>query len=81
VAPLLEWNEKKLREYIQKNQVPTHALLNWNQHGWYYESLGCIICTTPIGPHESRRSGRWRWFNQESDDKECGLHVVHKDEV
>lgn len=82
VAPLVDWNEKKLREYIHTHQVPTHKLLDWNQDGWYYESLGCVICTTPIGPHEPRRAGRWRWFNANSDDnKECGLHVVNKDEV
>jgi 3'-phosphoadenosine 5'-phosphosulfate sulfotransferase (PAPS reductase)/FAD synthetase len=43
--------------------------------GWYYESLGCVICTTPIGPHEPRRAGRWRWFNALDGKKECGLHL------
>ncbi len=82
VAPLAFWKEKELRDYIAKHQVPTHKLLNWNQDGWYYESLGCMICTTPIGPGEPRRAGRWRWFNnQEESDKECGLHNVKKDEV
>ena len=83
VAPLLDWSEKKLREYIAENQVPMHKLLNWNQDGWYYESLGCVICTTPIGPNEPRRAGRWRWFNALDDDKECGIHnnKTHKDEV
>jgi phosphoadenosine phosphosulfate reductase len=84
VAPLVDWTEEKLREYIKVNQVPVHKLLLWNQNGWYYESLGCIICTTPIGPHEPRRAGRWRWFNDTSpEDKECGLHGEreHKDEV
>jgi len=80
VAPLVDWTEAQLREYLEKNQVPIHKLLSGDQEGWYYESLGCVICTTPIGPHEPRRAGRWRWFNQE-DDKECGLHVVNKDEV
>ncbi len=82
VAPLVDWSEERLREYAQQNGVPIHKLLNWNQGGWYYESLGCVICTTPIGPNEPRRAGRWRWFNSnEVDGKECGLHVVHKDEV
>ncbi len=83
IAPLVSWTEKQLREYAQANQVPVHKLLNWNQEGWYYESLGCVICTTPIGPYEARRAGRWRWFNALDPDanKECGLHVVKKDEV
>jgi phosphoadenosine phosphosulfate reductase len=80
VAPLVTWNEEQLRTYIKANNVPTHKLLNWSQDGWYYESLGCVMCTTPIGPTEARRAGRWRWF-KDDDDKECGLHVVHKDEV
>ncbi len=83
VAPLVDWTEEKLRKYIEKNKVPTHKLLNWNEDGWYYESLGCVICTTPIGPNEPRRAGRWRWFNtlETNDDKECGIHQIKKDEV
>lgn len=82
VAPLVDWTEEKLRKYVQENQVPVHKLLDWNQNGWYYESLGCVICTTPIGPNEPRRAGRWRWFSAtDVDGKECGLHTFHKDEV
>lgn len=83
VAPLVDWTEKELRDYAARNQVPIHKLLNWNQDGWYYESLGCVICTTPIGPGEPRRAGRWRWFNAtgEGGDKECGIHKVNPDEV
>ena len=83
VAPLVSWTEKQLREYAKDHQVPVHKLLNWNQNGWYYESLGCVICTTPIGPNEARRAGRWRWFNALDPDanKECGLHASKKDEV
>ncbi len=85
VAPLIDWTEKRLRDYMAANGVPMHKLLNWNQDGWYYESLGCVVCTTPIGPHEARRAGRWRWFNavEGDDDKECGIHnnKTHKDEV
>lgn len=82
IAPLVDWTEAKLREYAKKNNVPTHKLLDWNQNGWYYESLGCVICTTPIGPNEPRRSGRWRWFNalDPNNNKECGLHGVHENE-
>ncbi|MBI4412565.1 MAG: phosphoadenylyl-sulfate reductase [Deltaproteobacteria bacterium] len=83
VAPLVDWTEEKLRDYAGKNGVPVHKLLEWKKDGWYYESLGCVICTTPIGPHEPRRAGRWRWFNAVDSDKECGLHTErkHEDEV
>ena len=81
IAPLADWSEEQLKTYAKKNQVPVHSLLEWNQSGWYYESLGCIICTTPIGPTEPRRAGRWRWFKLD-DDKECGIHDrEHKDEI
>ncbi len=76
VSPLLKWTEEQLRNYIKKNKVPMHPLLNWNENGWTYESLGCILCTTPISPTEPRRAGRWRWFNAlDPNSKECGLHV------
>lgn len=80
VAPLIDWTEAELREYAQEHEVPIHPLLNWNHEGWYYESLGCVICTTPIGPYEARRAGRWRWFKEDAN-KECGLHVPKKDEI
>lgn len=75
VAPLVDWTEAKVREYLKSHSVPTHKLLDQKlPGGWYYESLGCAICTTPIGPNEPRRAGRWRWFNTSDDKKECGLH-------
>lgn len=81
VSPLVDWSEEKLRAYLKEHHVPIHRLLTWKQNGWFYESLGCVICTTPVGPHEPRRAGRWRWFQDEEHAKECGLHVEHEDEV
>jgi phosphoadenosine phosphosulfate reductase len=81
VSPLLDWTEEQLRQYAKEHQVPVHPLLSWQKDGWYYESLGCVICTTPVGPNEPRRAGRWRWFQDEEHDRECGLHVEHEDEV
>jgi phosphoadenosine phosphosulfate reductase len=76
VAPLAGWTEAQVRDYLVKYDVPVHALLNAKfPGGFYYESLGCILCTTPIGPNEPRRAGRWRWFNTSDDKKECGLHL------
>jgi phosphoadenosine phosphosulfate reductase len=80
VTPLIEWTEKKVKDYIKKYNVPVHKLLEIDHDGWVYASLGCIICTTPVGPHETRRAGRWRWLNNEltDDQKECGLHLPIK---
>ncbi len=80
VTPLIAWTEEKVKEYVNTNKIPTHKLLEMERDGWYYDSLGCIICTTPISPHETRRAGRWRWFNHQNNDdhKECGLHLTEK---
>jgi phosphoadenosine phosphosulfate reductase len=76
VQPLVDWTEDRLRVYLAERNVPTHKLLDAKlPGGWRYESLGCVLCTTPIGPHERRRAGRWRWFSQGDDKKECGLHL------
>lgn len=75
VAPLVQWTEAQVMEYVRRHQVPANELMiNPLSGGWRYESLGCVICTTPIGPNEPRRAGRWRWFNQDVS-KECGLHL------
>jgi phosphoadenosine phosphosulfate reductase len=76
VAPLVAWSEQKVRDYLKANKVPMHDLLDKKLPGeFFYESLGCIICTTPIGPNEPRRAGRWRWFNAQDGSKECGIHL------
>ena len=77
VTPLIEWTEERVKDYIRTHKGPVHKLLEIERDGWHYASLGCIICTTPIGAHETRRAGRWRWFNHQfkDDQKECGLHL------
>jgi phosphoadenosine phosphosulfate reductase len=79
VNPLAAWTEAQVTDYLQANHIPNHPLFEKKlPGGWSYESLGCILCTTPIGPHEPRRAGRWRWFNSVDDKKECGLHLPVK---
>jgi phosphoadenosine phosphosulfate reductase len=74
--PLVDWTEKQVADYLKTNHIPNHPLFEKKlPGGYYYESLGCIMCTTPIAPHEPRRAGRWRWFNAQDDKKECGLHL------
>ena len=75
VAPLVHWTEAQVLDYVRRHHVPANELMiKPLPGGWRYESLGCVICTTPIGPNEPRRAGRWRWFNQDVS-KECGLHL------
>jgi phosphoadenosine phosphosulfate reductase len=79
VNVLAFWTEKEVSAYLKMHAIPNHPLFEEKlPGGWYYESLGCVMCTTPIGPHEPRRAGRWRWFNALDDKKECGLHLPLK---
>jgi phosphoadenosine phosphosulfate reductase len=66
--PLADWSEKEVWAYIKLNQVPYNAL-----HDKFYPSIGCAPCTRAVTPGENPRSGRWWWEN--ADTKECGLHV------
>jgi phosphoadenosine phosphosulfate reductase len=67
--PLADWTEQDVWDYIRANNVPYNAL-----HDRGYPSIGCEPCTRAIQPGEDVRAGRWWWENPES--KECGLHVV-----
>jgi len=67
--PLADWSEDDVWHYIRSNNVPYNAL-----HDKGYPSIGCEPCTRAIQPGEDIRAGRWWWENPES--KECGLHVV-----
>jgi len=66
--PLLEWSHKEVWAYIRQNDVPYNKL-----HDQFYPSLGCAPCTRSVTPGEDIRAGRWWWENP--DSKECGLHV------
>ncbi len=67
--PLADWSEEDVWHYIRSNNVPYNPL-----HDKGYPSIGCEPCTRAIQPGEYVRAGRWWWENPES--KECGLHVV-----
>jgi phosphoadenosine phosphosulfate reductase len=72
--PLLEWSNKDVWVYIRQNDVPYNKL-----HDQFYPSLGCAPCTRSVTPGEDIRAGRWWWENPEN--KECGLHVSHGSSV
>ncbi|MFL9878866.1 phosphoadenylyl-sulfate reductase [Herbaspirillum rhizosphaerae] len=67
--PLADWSEEDVWQYIRDNKVPYNPL-----HDQGYPSIGCEPCTRAIQPGEDVRAGRWWWENP--DSKECGLHVV-----
>lgn len=67
--PLADWSEEQVWAYIRAHNVPYNPL-----HDKGYPSIGCEPCTRAIEPGEDIRAGRWWWENP--DTKECGLHVV-----
>ena len=67
--PLADWSEQDVWNYIREHKVPYNAL-----HDQGFPSIGCAPCTRAIQPGEDVRAGRWWWENP--DSKECGLHMV-----
>ena len=66
--PLSNWTSDQVWKYIDKNEVPFNPL-----HSQGFVSIGCAPCTRSTLPHQHERQGRWWWENP--DDKECGLHA------
>lgn len=73
INPLADWSEKDVWGYIKKNAVPYNRL-----HDLGYRSIGCAPCTRAVKPDEDVRAGRWWWENTEQ--KECGIHLKQKEE-
>lgn len=65
--PLIDWSLKDVTDYIRANNIPYNPL-----HDKGYPSIGCQPCTRPVAEGEDIRSGRWWW--EDPDKKECGLH-------
>jgi adenylyl-sulfate reductase (glutathione) len=76
-SPLVKWNPlaNVTRDYVWDSirgfEVPYNAL-----HERGFASIGCEPCTRPILPGQHEREGRWWW--EQADKKECGLHVGKK---
>lgn len=66
--PLSDWTEQEVWAYIQMFNVPYNKL-----HDQFYPSIGCAPCTRAVAVGEDVRAGRWWW--EDSQSKECGLHV------
>lgn len=77
-APLVKYNPLAAvtRDYVWDSirgfEVPYNEL-----HEKGYVSIGCEPCTRATLPGQHEREGRWWW--EQADKKECGLHVGKKD--
>lgn len=67
--PLADWAWADVLAYAERFDIPMNAL-----YARGYVSIGCEPCTKAIRPGENPRAGRWWWENQ--DSKECGLHTT-----
>lgn len=68
--PLILWSEEQVKQYVKENGVPYNCL-----HEKGFPSIGCQPCTRAVAPGDDIRSGRWWW--EDPDHRECGLHVRH----
>lgn len=66
--PLILWSEEDVKSYVHDNAIPYNKL-----HDKGFPSIGCQPCTRAIKEGEDIRAGRWWW--EDPDHRECGLHV------
>jgi phosphoadenosine phosphosulfate reductase len=72
VYPLARWTEKQVERYTEENQLPVHKL-----YAKGFTSIGCSTCTTPTGPDEHPRAGRWRHIREKTGGDQplyCGIN-------
>lgn len=76
VAPLFDWTQDGIDDYIRQQKLPVHPLYRQElAAGQVYKSIGCHTCTVPVLPDEQARDGRWPW-QQDDATKECGLQLI-----
>ena len=68
-APLADWTEEEVWDYIRANDVPYNELYDKG-----YKSVGCGPCTRAVATDADPRSGRWWW--ETGAPKECGMHCA-----
>lgn len=68
INPIADWSHEAVWQYVRAHDVPVNRL-----HAKGYPSVGCAPCSRAVRPGADIRSGRWWWEND--DTKECGLHV------
>lgn len=67
--PIINWTLEEVKNYIAKFNVPYNSL-----HDKGFVSIGCAPCTRAIKEGDDFRAGRWWW--EQNDKKECGLHSL-----
>lgn len=67
INPLADWSEPEVWGAIAARHVPYNPL-----HDQGFPSIGCACCTRAVKRTEEVRAGRWWW--EEPEHKECGLH-------
>jgi phosphoadenosine phosphosulfate reductase len=72
INPLANWTWGDVWHTIQANKLDYNPL-----HDQFFPSIGCEPCTRAISQGEDFRSGRWWW--EDENAKECGLHVKHEE--
>lgn len=71
INPLADWTQGDIWHFISVNSIPYNPL-----HDEFFPSIGCAPCTRAVTLGEDVRSGRWWWENENA--KECGLHVAEE---
>jgi phosphoadenosine phosphosulfate reductase len=69
LAPLADWTDEEVWDYIRANDVPYNELYDKG-----YKSIGCAPCTRAVGEGQDARAGRWWW--ETGAPKECGMHCA-----
>lgn len=72
INPLADFDLETLQGIVEAKNIPVNPL-----HARGFPSIGCEPCTRAIKPGEPERAGRWWWEND--DKRECGLHVSTDD--
>lgn len=67
--PIINWTLEEVKNYIAKHNIPYNSL-----HDKGFVSIGCAPCTRAIEEGDDFRAGRWWW--EQNDKKECGLHSL-----
>jgi phosphoadenosine phosphosulfate reductase len=74
INPLYNWSMDQLKDYIQTHQIEVNPL-----HARGFVSIGCACCTRAVKTGEDIRAGRWWW--EQPQNRECGLHRDPKQAV
>jgi len=73
INPIADWTHDDVWRYVREHDVPVNRL-----HAMGYPSVGCEPCSRAIQPGDDLRAGRWWWEN--ADTRECGIHVGEEKE-